>query len=94
MKHIIVACGSGVATSETVAAKLRRLLEQKGIEDVEVEAININTLEKRVKHADIYVAVTPFRQENFSIPVFSGMAFLTGFGQEAELAKIIEELGK
>ena len=94
MKHIIVACGSGVATSETVAAKLRRLLEQKGIEDVEVEAININTLEKRVKHADIYVAVTPFRQENFPIPVFSGMAFLTGFGQEAELAKIIEELGK
>ena len=94
MKHIIVACGSGVATSETVAAKLRRLLEQKGIEDVEVEAININTLEKRVKHADIYVAVTPFRQENFPIPVFSGMAFLTGFGQEAELARIIEELSK
>ena len=94
MKHIIVACGSGVATSETVAAKLRRLLDQKGIQDVEVEAININTLEKRIKHADIYVAVTPFKQENFPIPVFSGMAFLTGFGQEAELAKIVEELSK
>ena len=94
MKHIIVACGSGVATSETVAVKLRRLLDQKGIQDVEVEAININTLEKRIKHADIYVAVTPFKQENFPIPVFSGMAFLTGFGQEAELAKIVEELSK
>ena len=94
MKHIIVACGSGVATSETVAAKLRRLLDQKGVQDVEVDAINIKDLEKRVKHADIYVAVTPFRQENFPIPVFSGMAFLTGFGQEDELAKIINELSK
>ncbi|MBR2791087.1 MAG: PTS sugar transporter subunit IIB [Erysipelotrichaceae bacterium] len=94
MKRIIVACGSGVATSETVAAKLRRLLEQKGVQEVEVEAININILEKQIKHADIYVAITPFKQENFPIPVFSGMAFLTGFGQEAELKKIIEEINK
>ena len=94
MKRIIVACGSGVATSETVAAKLRRLLDQKGVQNVEVEAININVLEKQIKRADIYVAVTPFKQENFPIPVFSGMAFLTGFGQEAELKKIIEEINK
>jgi hypothetical protein len=40
------------------------------------------------------VAITPFKQENFPIPVFSGMAFLTGFGQEAELKKIIEEINK
>ena len=88
MKRIIVACGSGVATSETVAAKLRRLLEQKGVQNVEVEAININALEKQIKRADIYVAITPFKQENFPIPVFSGMAFLTGFGQEAEIEKV------
>ena len=60
----------------------------------EAEAININVLEKQIKRADIYVAVTPFKQENFPIPVFSGMAFLTGFGQEAELKKIIEEINK
>ncbi|HJB54425.1 MAG TPA: PTS galactitol transporter subunit IIB, partial [Candidatus Olsenella avistercoris] len=32
MAKIVVACGSGVATSEMVAAKLTRLLEAEGVE--------------------------------------------------------------
>ncbi len=94
MKRIIVACGSGVATSQTVASKLKRLLDQKGVKNAEVEAININSLDRYVKSADMYVAITPFKQDDFPIPVFSGMAFLTGFGQEAELKKIIDEINK
>ena len=93
MKRIIVACGSGVATSQTVASKLKRLLQQRGVQ-AEIEAININSLDRYVKTADIYVAITPFKQENFPIPVFSGMAILTGIGQEAELQKIIAEIKK
>lgn len=29
MKRLIVACGSGVATSQTVASKLTKLLDEK-----------------------------------------------------------------
>lgn len=29
MKKVIVACGSGVATSQTVASKVNRLLKEK-----------------------------------------------------------------
>ena len=94
MKRIIVACGSGVATSQTVASKLKRLLEQKKIKNATVEAIDIKSLDRYLKNADIYVAITPFKQEDFPIPVFSGMAFLTGFGQEAELQKIIDQINK
>ena len=32
MKKVIVACGSGVATSQTVASKVNRLLKEKGVD--------------------------------------------------------------
>ena len=31
MKQIVVACGSGVATSQTVASKVNRLLKENNI---------------------------------------------------------------
>ena len=40
MKKIIVACGSGVATSQTVASKLDKLLKGKGV-PAHVEAVDI-----------------------------------------------------
>ena len=40
MKRIIVACGSGVATSQTVASKVQRLLNERKV-DASVEAVDI-----------------------------------------------------
>lgn len=34
MKRIIVACGSGVATSQTVASKVQRLLNERKVGSV------------------------------------------------------------
>ena len=41
MKQIVVACGSGVATSQTVASKVNRLLKENNIpaEVLAVEAV-------------------------------------------------------
>ena len=40
MKQIVVACGSGVATSQTVASKVNRLLKENNI-PAEVLAVDI-----------------------------------------------------
>lgn len=48
MKRIIVACGSGVATSQTVASKLERELDKKGLR-VKVEAVDMKALEHHLK---------------------------------------------
>ena len=40
MKKIIVACGSGVATSQTVASKITKLLKERKV-PAEVEAVDI-----------------------------------------------------
>ncbi|MCF1602640.1 PTS sugar transporter subunit IIB [Tetragenococcus halophilus] len=86
MKKIIVACGSGVATSQTVASQLSKLLKERKI-TADVEAVDIKSLKHHVKNADAYVSIVKSKEE-FDIPVFNGVAFLTGMGQE-ELQKII-----
>ena len=40
MKKLIVACGSGVATSQTVASKVERLLKEANV-PCEIEAVDI-----------------------------------------------------
>ena len=44
MKKIFVACGSGVATSQTVASKIGNMIEDEGL-DASVEAVDIKSLE-------------------------------------------------
>jgi PTS system galactitol-specific IIB component len=93
MKTIIVACGGGVATSQTVALKLGNLLNERGYGNkVNIEAININSLSTYIKIADIYVSISQVRDGGYDIPVFSGIPFLTGLGANEELEKIIEAL--
>lgn len=90
MKKIIVACGSGVATSQTVASKIAKLLKERKV-PADVEAVDIKSLKHHVKNANAYVSIVKSKEE-FNIPVFNGVAFLTGMGQEEELQKIIDLL--
>ena len=96
MKTIIVACGGGIATSQTVAVKLGDLLQNAGISKSEfnIEAININSLPSYEKVADMYVSISPIGEKQYSLPTFSGIPFLTGMGAQEELAKILAEFTK
>lgn len=89
MKHVIVACGSGVATSQTVASKVQKLLKEKGVKGVQVDAVDIKSLNQYIKGASAYIAITK-PKETYPIPVVDGIAFLTGMGMEEELQKIID----
>lgn len=93
MKKVIVACGSGVATSQTVASKVGRLLSEGNI-DAKVEAVDIKSLKTFINDVDAYISITPGGTEEFNIPKFDGIKFLTGMGQEEELEKLIKALEK
>lgn len=93
MKTIIVACGGGIATSQTVAVKLEALLDDAGLRgEVSVEAININSIPTYINSADVYVSIAQQGEQKFDIPTFSGIPFLTGMGAEAEFEKILAAL--
>ncbi len=85
--RIIVACGSGVATSQTVASKVQRLLSAKNI-DAECEAVEMKHLRQEIRTADIYIS-TVKEDVDWHVPVFNGLAFLTGIGQDAEFKKLV-----
>ena len=88
MKRIIVACGSGVATSQTVASKVEKLLKEKKV-SAKVEAVDIKSLKTYLKHSDVYISIVPVKEE-VGIPVLSGIPFLTGVGVNEELEKLIK----
>ncbi|MEO1772178.1 PTS sugar transporter subunit IIB [Candidatus Enterococcus ferrettii] len=88
MKRVIVACGSGVATSQTVASKVSRLLKDRGV-DAYVEAVDLKSVDRYMDSSVAYITITKTTKE-YPIPVIDGIAFLTGMGQEAELQKLIE----
>lgn len=93
MKRIITACASGVATSQTVASKVQSLLEEKGIM-ADVEAVDIKSLDAHIKNCDVYISITPDGNADYSVPVLSGIPFLTGVGRDEELQKIIDIIKK
>ncbi|MBL1230690.1 PTS sugar transporter subunit IIB [Enterococcus sp. BWB1-3] len=88
MKRIIVACGSGVATSQTVASKVSRLLKERKV-DAYVEAVDLKSVDRYMDSSVAYITITKTKKE-YPIPVINGIAFLTGMGQEAELQKLID----
>ena len=85
--RIIVACGSGVATSQTVASKVERLLKADN-GDATIEAVDIKSIKHTIKQADIYISIVK-EDTDWGIPVFNGVAFLTGIGQDAEYKKLL-----
>jgi PTS system galactitol-specific IIB component len=91
MKRVIVACGSGVATSQSVATKVAMMCEDDGIR-VSVDAVDIKSLDTMIKQCDVYVSITPDTGRDWGVPVINGIPFLTGIGLESEFEKLKEAL--
>lgn len=88
MVSILVACASGIATSATVAAKVQKMLDERGVPAI-LKAVEMAKVEDYVKRgaADIVMPVVK-TDVDYGVPTFSGMAFLTGMGEQ----KVFEEL--
>lgn len=96
-KKLIVACGSGVATSQTIASKIASLFEKDGI-DFKVEAVDYKSILNELPEAGIYVYIAqPDEQvlakaKELAIKVFPGIPFLTGMGMDEVYQTIVESI--
>lgn len=84
--HIVVACGTAIATSTHVAIKIKEALGERGIK--------ITTTQCRVSEVPSYTtgaalivstAQIPF---DVDVPVVNGLAFLTGVGEKEVIGEI------
>lgn len=87
---IVVACGSGVATSQTVASKVNRMLRADKI-DAEVEAVDMKSVDRYLKNAAAYITIIRDKRE-YGLPVIDGIAFLTGVGQKEQYQMLLEAI--
>lgn len=87
MKKIIVACGTGIATSTVVCVKIKEALQKAGVQ-AEVVQCKVAEIPSKIDDADLVVTTTSFTSDK--VPVIRAISFLTGIGVENDLKKIIE----
>lgn len=90
MKTIVVACGTGIATSTVVVSRVKELLEESQIE-ANIIQCTAAEIPNHVDQADLII--TTMQLENhYSTPIVLGMPFLTGIGVDATKKEILEHL--
>ena len=93
MKYrILVACGTGAATSTHVATRLREELARRGLV---VSTTQCRIQDVGVNLAGIDLIVTTSKvEETYEVPLFNGIPFLTGIGASQLLDRIVDTLEK
>jgi PTS system galactitol-specific IIB component len=89
-KRILVACGSGVATSTVIASRIREICKAAGI-DAYVEQVKIVEVASKAHDFDLIVASTKV-PTSVKVPSVSGVSYLTGIGAEKTDKEIVEKL--
>lgn len=93
MKRILVACGTGIATSTMAAKKLEAALEARGLgKEVQIKQCTVAELPTKSPDFDL-VIVTARVAQDIKVPVVQGLPFLTGVGIDKTVDEVVEKLG-
>ncbi|MCR4398231.1 MAG: PTS sugar transporter subunit IIB [Firmicutes bacterium] len=92
-KQILVACGTGIATSTVVAEKVSEVCRKNGIVANIIQCKAIEIPSYAAQGVDLIVTTTPLPQK-ISVPVVNGLAYLTGIGEDQVSERIANELKK
>ena len=87
---IIIACGSGVATSTLIASKVEDILKKHDIK-AQVIQCSLNEVDGNLKNADL-VVTSMGRLKVKDVPVVLALNYITGIDAEktdAEIEKIL-----
>ena len=89
---ILVACGSGVATSTVIADRVKSLCEENGF-NVNVQQVKVVQVENMSKDFDLIVASTKI-PDTVTTPYVFAINYLTGVNREKTDSDVIEKLKK
>ncbi|MCC8059657.1 MAG: PTS sugar transporter subunit IIB [Clostridiales bacterium] len=89
--RILVACGSGIATSTVIANRVKNLCQDNGY-TVTVTQVKITEVESRAKDYDLIVSSTRVPNSVTTPSVFA-INYLTGVNAAATDKKILEIMG-
>ncbi len=88
---IVVACGSGIATSTVVEQKLKDIVSDNNL-DVHFTKTSISSLEGIIDDFDLAVVTSKFNIENSKTEVLSATSLLTGIGEDEFIEKFVNKV--
>lgn len=89
-KRVLVACGTGIATSTIVANRVRNLIKENKL-NAEVDQIKISEAKQKQVGADLIVSTTML-PTTYEIPTIVATGYITGIGKEKLDQQIIDSL--
>ncbi len=95
MKTIVLACGSGIATSTAVAKKVSDLLDENGYAG-QYKIVQCAIAEAKAnceKGADLLIATT-VEPEGLPCPYVNGVPFLTSVGKALAEQQVLEVMAR
>lgn len=87
-RRVLVACGTAIATSTHVANRLEREFAARGL-DVLITQCRVSEVHAHAGDVDVVVTTAPMAPVD-SLPIVSGIPFLTGIGDDEALNQILE----
>jgi galactitol PTS system EIIB component len=88
-KRVLVVCGTAIATSTVVAMKLDEILKKNG---VNAEIRRCMTSEAKTASRDVDLIVSTTQVPGVSVPVISGIPFITGVGSDRVAEEVVQRL--
>lgn len=92
-KVVLVACGTGIATSTVVNNALEELAKEQGLQ-LEIIQCKMMEVPGYADRADLLITTTVVDKDKYNFPVINGRAFLTGMGLDKTKEEILAELQK
>ncbi|MDR1389751.1 MAG: PTS sugar transporter subunit IIB [Treponema sp.] len=88
--RILVACGTGIATSTVIADRIKTICEKAGFK-VNVDQCKVTQVEGLASSFDLIVASTQI-PKTVTTPYIPGLSYLTGINREATDEAIVAKL--
>ena len=88
--RVLVACGTGIATSTHVANRLQREFSSRGL-DVVITQCRVAEVPAYASDVDVVVSTAPMAPVD-SVPIINGIPFLTGIGDQEAVEQILQRL--
>lgn len=94
MKNILLACGSGIATSTAVHGKLSKILDEKGYKGkYKITQCKISEAPNKSSQYDFLIATT-MAPKGLKCPYIKGVSFLTGINNQKTIDEILDLMEK
>ena len=94
MITILIACGSGVATSTLAAEEVKSVCEENGITSFKINKCSMQELHLEQNNADVVLTTSRLKDE-IDKPHMSVMGFITGINEDKlrhQLAELLKSL--